>query len=76
MTFKEFVAQAKIHADGAGDVMRLVRREPSLPEIASLKELQEYLASRGLSDSLAQHAPLAWARYVGTQSKRPIVTED
>ena len=39
VTFKEFVAQTKIHADGAGDVMRLVRREPSLPEIGSLKEL-------------------------------------
>ena len=69
MTFKEFVAQTKIHADGAGDVLRLVRQDLRPPEIATLRGLQAYLRSRGLNDSLAQYAPLAWTRYVGTQSK-------
>lgn len=76
MTFKEYVAQARIGADGPGDVHRLARGDPSLPDIATFRDLQAYLHGKGFGGSLAEHAPKAWARYVEAHNKRRSEIDD
>jgi hypothetical protein len=67
--FKEYVAKCKVKADAAGDVLRLAKQDPGLPEIATVRELQAYLEGRGLPESVTRSANEAWERYRTSSAK-------
>ena len=63
MTFKEYLVVRKARADEAGDFVRLPRRDPGVPDAATLDEVLAYLERGGNLEALAG-AGVTWRKYV------------
>ena len=62
MTFKEYLAGAKVGYDAVGDFVRVARADPGMPDIRSSAELTTYVYGRRDYQSI-EAARQAWSNF-------------
>ena len=67
--FQEYLNGRKETYDVSGDVVRLVRASKQMLDIASLEELQSFLASQGGTSGLVLAADTLWDGYLDYERK-------
>lgn len=63
MTFRSYLQQFKPTYYKTRDFVADARADRHLPEVASWKQLENYLRQRGACDEAVSGARLAWNRY-------------
>jgi hypothetical protein len=69
LTFQEYLASRKETYDVSGDVLRLVRASKKVLDIATLEDLQAFLASQGASSVVVLAAASLWDGYLDYERK-------
>jgi hypothetical protein len=69
LTFREFIFKAHAHDNPRGDLIKDLRADSQLPDIAIGPELQGYLVRRGTCFEAQLAAKHLWREYVRTAFK-------
>ncbi len=64
MSFQEYLAKRRVGPNVAGDFVRDARLDHSMPDVATWKELNDYLSNLGACDGAIMGARIVWAGYL------------
>jgi hypothetical protein len=69
---RNFLAHARVTDDPAGDLIKDMRRDKTLPPLfGSIKEMREYLHRRGACLGALEAVPVVWRRYSTWLARNP-----